>query len=142
MNKITVIGNLTKDPELRTTQAGVSVCSFTIAVNRKKTQNNQNPEADFFNITAWRERGELCAKYLKKGSKACVVGPVSLHTYSRNDGSTGASLEVTADEVEFLSSRNDNQSATRQEETKQEEPKKDAQTGFQKVDMDTDELPF
>ena len=105
MNKLTIIGNLTRKPELRTTSAGVNVCDFTVAVNRrnrnKDAQSNQ-PEADFFRVTAWRERGELCAKWLDKGSKVCVVGPVSVRTYQAADGSTRASLEVTADEVEFL----------------------------------------
>ena len=76
MNKLTIIGNLTKDPELRITTSGVSVCSFTVAVNRKQSaqqrQAGQQPEADFFRVTAWRERGEICAKFLQKGKK---VGP-------------------------------------------------------------------
>lgn len=85
------------------------MCTFTVAVNRKKKEG-QNPEADFFKVTAWRERGETCAKYLAKGKKVAVIGPVSVSTYPRNDGTTGVSLDVTADEVEFLSSRNDNPS--------------------------------
>ena len=106
MNKLTIIGNLTRDPELRTTSGGTNVCDFTVAVNRRKRNDNQGgqPEADFFRVTAWRERGELCAKYLSKGSKVCVIGPVSVRAYTGNDGATRASLEVTADEVEFLSS--------------------------------------
>ena len=104
MNKLTIIGNLTKDPELRTTSSGISVCEFTVAVNRKRTQDGQ-PDADFFRVNAWRERGEVCAKYLTKGKKVCVVGPVSVRTYTGNDGQTRANLEVTADEVEFLSPR-------------------------------------
>ena len=103
MNKLTIIGNLTKDPEFRTTATGLSVCDFTVAVNRKKSQDGQ-PDADFFHVTAWRERGEVCAKYLAKGRKVCVIGPVSVRTYTGNDNVTRASLEVTADEVEFLSS--------------------------------------
>jgi single-strand DNA-binding protein len=85
-----------------------------VAVNRRKTQNNQNPETDFFNITAWRALGENCSKYLTKGSKVCVVGPVSLRAFTRADGTAGASIEVTADDVEFLSTKsgdhNDNPS--------------------------------
>ena len=110
MNKLTIIGNLTRDPELRTTSTGVNVCDFTVAVNRRnrnRDAQNGQPEADFFRVSAWRERGELCAKYLAKGRKGCVIGPVSVRTYQANDGTTRASLEVTADEVEFLSSRND-----------------------------------
>ena len=94
MNKLTIIGNLTRDPELRSTSSGVSVCDFTVAVNRRQRKDAQNsqPEADFFRVSAWRERGELCAKYLAKGRKVCVVGPVSVRTYTGNDGVMRASL--------------------------------------------------
>lgn len=132
MNRLTIIGNLTKDPELRTTTTGVSVCTFTVAVNRPRKQGEEE-QADFFRVTAWRERGELCAKWLIKGRKVCVVGPVSVSTYTGNDGKTYANLEVTAMEVEFLS-------AAGQQQEQQEAPKVDAQSGFAQVE--TDELPF
>jgi single-strand DNA-binding protein len=106
MNKLTIIGNLTKDPELRHTQDGVAVCGFTVAVNRQKTQNNQDPGADFFNINAWRGLGENCARFLEKGKKVAVTGKISLRTWEK-DGKHGASLEVLADDVEFLSPRSD-----------------------------------
>lgn len=109
----------------------MSVCSFTVAVNRRKTNGNQQ-ETDYFNVTAWRERGEICAKYLSKGKKVSVVGPVSVDTWE-SKGKHGASLEVTADEVEFLSPRSEAQPA-------EPEPQVDKQTGFQQVD--TDQLPF
>lgn len=131
MNSLHIIGNLTKDPELRTTSTGLSVCSFTVAVNRKKTKDGQQ-ETDYFNVTAWRERGETCAKYLSKGKKVSVVGPVSVDTWE-SKGKHGASLEVTAEEVEFLSPRSEAKPA-------QPEPQVDQQTGFQQVE--TDELPF
>ena len=104
MNKLTIIGNLVKDPELRSTKDGTNVCGFTVAVNRPKTKGNPDPGADFFNVTAWRERGELCAKYLTKGSKVCVVGKVALRTWE-TEAKHGASLEVNAEEVEFLSGK-------------------------------------
>ncbi len=106
MNSITIIGNLTKAPELRSTTDGTSVCGFTVAVNRPKTKNNQEPGADFFNVNAWRALGENCAKYLEKGRKVAVVGRVSLRTWEK-DGKHGASLEILAENVEFLSSRNE-----------------------------------
>ena len=144
MNKLTIIGNLTRDPELRTTTTGVNVCDFTVAVNRRQRRDAQNgqPEADFFRVSAWRERGELCAKYLAKGRKVCVIGPVSVRTYTGNDGTTRASLEVTADEVEFLSSRNDGDTAGGYTAPAvSEAPSADSQTaGFTAVE--TDELPF
>lgn len=134
MNSLHIIGNLVKDPELRTTATGLSVCSFTVAVNRRKTNGNQ-PEADYFNVTAWRERGEVCAKYLSKGKKVSVVGAVSVRTWESN-GKHGASLEVLADEVEFLSPREQAQEPV-------QEPQIDQQTGFQQVQMeDEDDLPF
>ena len=123
MNKVTIIGNLVKDPELRSTTAGVPVCGFTVAVNRPKTQNNPNPGADYFNVSAWRGKGETCAKYLSKGKKVCVVGSVSLRTWD-NGEKHGASLEVLADDVEFLSAS----------------APVDAETGMQKVDPDG--LPY
>ncbi len=145
MNKLTIIGNLTRDPELRTTSTGVNVCDFTVAVNRRQRKDAQNgqPDADFFRVSAWRERGELCAKYLAKGRKVCVVGPVSVRTYTGNDGVMRASLEVTADEVEFLSSRNDAEAAGGYTAPAAEAPSVPAETpaaGFTAVE--TDELPF
>lgn len=106
MNKLTIIGNLTKDPEKRTTSTGVNVTSFTVAVNRKNKQEGQ-PDADFFRVTAWRGLADICAKYLAKGRKVAVVGSVSLHTYTTSKGEAGASLEVNADDVEFLSPKGD-----------------------------------
>jgi single-strand DNA-binding protein len=134
MNKLTIIGNLTKDPELRTTTNGTSVCSFTVAVNRKRNQQNGQPEADYFNVTAWRELGENCAKYLTKGRKVAVIGPVSVRVWESN-GKHGANMEMTADEVEFLSPR-ESQTQSKQEET----PVVDKQAGFEQVT--TDDLPF
>ena len=150
MNKLTIIGNLTRDPELRTTSTGVNVCDFTVAVNRKQSaeQKAQNvkPPADYFRVTAWRERGELCAKYLQKGKKVAVVGPVSVSTYTGNDGVVRANLEVTADEVEFLSRAGDSAASEAQAQGTPEAAPAPAQTaaaapqGFTAVE--TDELPF
>lgn len=133
MNKITIIGNLTKAPELRSTQAGVNVCGFTVAVNRPKTQNNPEPGADYFNVNAWRQLGENCARFLDKGRKVCVVGRISLRTWEK-DGKHGASLEVLAEDVEFLSPRISD-APTPAEPAPVVEP-----GGFTQVE--TDELPF
>ena len=144
MNKLTIIGNLTKDPELRTTPSGINVCSFTVAVNRR-VKPDEDPQADFFNVTAWRALGENCSKYLAKGRKVCIVGPVSIRTYSRQDGSTGASMDVTADDVEFLSPKgqNDNQQTTQAPRQTQQAPQRvDSQSGMQPVAISEDELPF
>lgn len=103
MNKLTIIGNLTRDPELRTTTSGVNVCSFTVAVNKRNKREGEE-EADFFRVTAWRGLADICAKYLGKGRKVAVVGSVSINQWEKN-GKHGASLEVNADDVEFLSQR-------------------------------------
>ena len=136
---MTIIGNLTRDPELRTTTSGISVCSFTVAVNRKQSaqqrQNGQQPEADFFRVTAWRQLGDICGKFLQKGKKVAVVGSVSVSTFTGNDGATRASLEVTAEDVEMLSPRVSDPPVP-------QEPAVDQQTGYEQVQIETDELPF
>ena len=111
MNKIILIGNLTRDPEMKTTQNGYNVCDFTIAVNNRRygqqqqQQAGQQSDADFFRISVWGKNGENCARYLSKGRKVFVSGALSARTYQANDGTTRVSLEVNADDVEFLSSR-------------------------------------
>ena len=100
MNKLHIIGNLTGDPVSRVTQQGITVCSFSVAVNRRRREGQ--PEADFFRVSAWRQLGENCQKYLAKGRKVAVTGPVSVSTYKAQDGTVKASMEVTADDVEFL----------------------------------------
>lgn len=108
MNKIFLIGNLTADPEMRTTPNGVSVCTMNIAVNRRFSSAREERQTDFFRVTAWRQLGESCGRFLSKGRKVCVVGELSARTYEAKDGTTRFSLEVTADEVEFLSPRENN----------------------------------
>jgi len=106
MNRIFLIGNLTRDPELRSTQSGIPVCSFTVAVNRRRTEDGQ-PDADFFRVTTWRQLAENCNRYLAKGRKAGVTGTLTLQSYVGNDGQQRFNMEVQADEVEFLSPRSD-----------------------------------
>ena len=141
MNKLTIIGNLTRDPELRTTSAGINVCDFTVAVNRRARRDAPagQPDADFFRVSAWRQLGENCAKFLAKGRKVCVVGPVSVRTYQANDGTTRANLEVTAEDVEFLSARNDGEAGAYSAPAAAPAAEPQA-AGFTAVE--TDELPF
>ena len=124
MQQIIIIGNVVRDPELRKTSSGISVCSFTIATNNKE-------KVDYFRCNAWRGLAEVTAKYLKKGSKAAVVGTVTLNTYTANDGQSKSSLEVNAYEVEFLSPR---------DERKQETA--DERAGFVEVTDPDSDLPF
>ena len=141
MNKLTIIGNLTRDPELRTTGSGHNVCSFTVAVNRRKSANGQQ-EADFFHVSAWRQLGDNCNRYLAKGRKVAVVGPVSVSTYQAKDGSTRAQLEITADDVEFLNSQfeGSGQQHSRPTVTSNEPAPTDPGSGF--VEVENEDLPF
>lgn len=129
MNKLSIIGNLVRDPEMNTTSEGKTVCNFTVAVSRRKKIEGQ-PDADFFRVAAWGKLGENCKKYLNKGRKVAVVGPVSCRSYTDKDGNARASLEVFAEETEFLSSGNQNSNPA---------PAADPSGG---TVVDTDELPF
>lgn len=111
MNKVILIGNLTKDPELSTTNSGINYCRFTLAVP-KRFSNQGERDAEFINIVVWRVQADNCHKYLKKGSKACVVGSLQTRSYDAQDGSKRYVTEVVAEEVEFLSTRNNNDNAS------------------------------
>lgn len=131
MNHLTIIGNLTRAPETKTTSTGKSVTSFTVAVNRRKKAEGQ-PEADFFRVAAWGALGDNCQKYLDKGRKVAVVGPVSCRAYTDKNSQPAASMEVFAETVEFLSGRNDSGSSAPAAEPEQ--------GGFTPVEPG--ELPF
>ena len=102
MNKAIMIGNLTRDPESGTTPNGVSYARFTLAV-KKRFHKDGEPDSDFMRVTAWRGLGETCAKYLSKGKKAAVTGTVGVSCYMGNDGEPHAQIDITAEDVEFLS---------------------------------------
>lgn len=106
MNKVILIGNLTRDPDYGETQSGISFCNFSIAVNRPYNDSNGERQTDFFNIKTWRGQADNCAKYLRKGSKVGVVGSLQTRAYEDNDGNKRNVTEIVANEVEFLSSAN------------------------------------
>lgn len=108
INKVILGGRLSADPELKQTQGGTSVCSFSIAVNRKY-QKDGNQEADFINIVAWRTTAEFVCKYFKKGSSICVVGSIQNRSWEDNNGNKRYATEVIADEVVFVDSKSDGQ---------------------------------
>ncbi len=105
MNKVILIGNLTKDPELTTTTSGISVCRFSLAVSRKFTNSEGERETDFINVVVWRNLADNCHKFLRKGSKAAVVGNIQTRSYDAQDGSKRYVTEVVAEEVEFVGAR-------------------------------------
>ena len=105
MNKVILIGRLTKDPELRTIASGNATTSFTIAVNRNFTNQNGEREADFINCVAWRKQAENVAKYCTKGSQVAVDGRIQTRNYDAQDGTKRYVTEVIADNVTFLGGR-------------------------------------
>lgn len=111
INHITIIGNLTRAPESKTLDNGKTVCNFTVAVNRRKKADGTQ-EADFFRVAAWGAMGESCQKYLDKGRKVAVVGSVSCRAFTTKEGQPGASLEVFAENVEFLGGSNSSGAAS------------------------------
>lgn len=106
MNRFFAIGRLTKDPEKRTTQNGTSVCTFTLAVNRRYKNANGEREADFFPVVCWRQVADLSAQYLSKGKQVAIAGEVQMRSYEK-DGQKRYVTKVVADEVQFLSPRGD-----------------------------------
>ncbi len=136
MNKVFLIGRLTRDPELSATPSGVSVCKFGLAVNRNFTNADGEREADFFNITAWRALAENCSKYLTKGKKICVVGNIQVRNYEDRDGNKRTSVDIVAEDVEFLSPKDEDEPKTPQK------PKAKKKTVAELKPVENEDLPF
>ena len=134
MNKVILVGNLTRDPELTETPNGVPVCRFAIAVSRDYASASGNRETDFFNITVWRGRAENCGKYLKKGNKVAVVGSLQTRSYEDKDGIKRNVTDVIASEVEFLTPKNAQSEDDVIDAPKKERPELEA--------IDDNQLPF
>ena len=143
MNKAILIGNLVADPELRKTQSDVSVCTFRIAVQRRFANQQGVREADFFNIVAWRQTAELCAKFLTKGRKVGVIGAIQYRSYDAQDGTKRYITEIVADEVEFLSSPQGGQNQAYPGDVPPPPEPSSSYTGNNGfTQVDDDELPF
>ena len=130
MQSIHFIGRLSRDVDLKTTPNGVQVASFTVAVDRKQKNKDGDKITDFMNVNVWRGLADICSKYLSKGKKCYVRGELQVRTYVAKDGTTKVSLDVQADEVEFLSPKS---------ESREEQPSTDA-NGF--TDVSPDSIPF
>lgn len=143
MNKVFLTGNLTKDPEVRTTPAGASVCTFGLAVNRRFKSKDGSEVTDFFNIVAWRQLADLCGRYLAKGRKIAVVGELQTRNYEAKDGTKRYVTEIVADDIEFLSPRDRDASQQGGDYSRPESApraQQQAPDGF--IDIDDDQLPF
>ena len=109
LNKVMIIGHLGRDPELRYTGSGTPVCSFSVAVSRRRGSRDgeQQDETDWFRVTAWDRLAEICANYLTKGQQVYIEGPVKLNRFTGRDGQEYTNLEVTAYQMQMLGSRRD-----------------------------------
>lgn len=128
MNKVFLIGNLTKDPELTETSAGVKVCRFSIAVNRNYAGADGERKTDFFNCVAWRGLGENVVKFTKKGNKIAVGGSIELRNYEDSQGVKRIGVDIVCNDVEFLNSHSSSSEA-------------DANSKLPSFDEDSD-IPF
>lgn len=134
MNKVVLIGNLTKDPEISETSGGVSRCQFSIAVSRDYANADGTRDTDFFNVTVWRGRAEVCGKFLHKGNKVCVVGSLQNRSYEDQNGVKRTFTDVVASEVEFLTPKSQQSDDGETVSVKRERPALEA--------IDDNQLPF
>jgi len=132
MNKIVLIGRLTKDPEVKNTPNGAIVTTFSVAVDRGFKKKDGTTETDFINIVTWRKLAENCGKYLAKGKMAAISGRLQIRSYVDKQGTKKYITEVIADDVQFLSPKNEVQEREPGEETE----------GFKDYEGDSGELPF
>lgn len=135
MNSIDVIGNLVRDPETRTTANGDAVCTFTIASNRRFPVNGEKV-TDYFRVNAWRGLGETCQKWLAKGKKVWVRGELQARQYETKDGEMRMSLDIDANQIEFLSPRGESSAPASDEKPADTPPQNTEQPS------DDDDLPF
>lgn len=140
-NKVMLGGRITADPELKQTQSGIPVCSFSIAVNRKVAKGSEQ-NADFFNVTAWRGTAEFVSKYFKKGSSIFVVGQIQNRSWTDTNGQKRYATDISADEVSFVDGKNDAQGANDGGGAYVPDAYKSADTAnYEEVSGD-DDLPF
>lgn len=151
LNVVAIMGRLVADPELRTTPAGHSVCSFRIACDRSYAQQGQERQADFIDIVAWRQQADFVSKYFQKGSMIAVEGRLQTRNYQDKNGNNRTAVEVVANNISFAGAkRQDSQSApSYEQQTASHVEQAKAQTGFAQgsaddfaVISDNDDLPF
>lgn len=111
LNKVVLAGRLTADPELKQTQSGISVTSFTLAVNRKYAKEQEQQQTDFLSVVAWRQTAEFISRYFKKGSALCITGSIQTRSWQDQQGQKRYATEIIADEAMFVDSKSDNQPA-------------------------------
>lgn len=145
LNRVVLIGRLTRDPELRYTSNGTAVTTFTLAVDRNYTNQQGEREADFLNIVVWRQLAELCANYLKKGRLTAVEGRIQTRSYDNQEGRKVYVTEIVADNVRFLESNRDRQDSVQGgKDFSPSYDRRDYNDPFagETIDISDDDLPF
>jgi len=141
MNKAILMGRLTRDPELRTTSGNVSVCTFTLAIDRRFKTASGEKQADFIPIVAWRQQAEFCAKYFRKGSRMLVVGSIQTRSWDDTEGKRHSTTEVIADEIQFVDAKKSDNGYDAPANT-QPAAQQTASDGFFPAPDDDTALPF
>ena len=134
INRVILVGRITKDPELRTTQSDLPVCSFTIAVNRQFKSKDGENEADFIQCVVWRKQAENLVKYIKKGNMIGVDGRVQTRTYDNSEGARQYVTEIVCDSIQFLE--------TNKQDSQPSNNTQDTMPKVKNIDIDSDDLPF
>ncbi|GAA8615889.1 single-stranded DNA-binding protein [Helicobacter pylori] len=142
INRVILVGRLTKDPEFRTTPSGVEVATFTLAVNRTFTNAQGEREADFINVVVFRKQAKNVNDYLSKGSLAGVDGRVQSRNYENNEGRRVFVTEVVADSVQFLDSKGSNQQKNQSQQQGQAPAGNNPFANDNNANIDDDDLPF
>lgn len=144
MNRVNLIGRPTKDPDLRYTQSGTAVCSFTLAVDRQfKNKETGKKEADFIPVKVWNKAAENVANFVTKGNLIAVCGRIQTGSYEKDDGTRVYTTDVMADEVQFLETKKNNQSneQNNSNESSNQSSQSASDNGFIPIDND-DDIPF
>lgn len=143
-NKVILGGRLTSDPELKTTPNGVSVTSFSLAVNRKYSGKGEEQQTDFINVTAWRGTAEFIAKFFRKGSSLCIVGSIQTRSWTDNNGNKRYATDVVADEAIFVDSKSDSTATATNDAPPSYMPEAYAQPSAPALEPigDDEDLPF
>lgn len=142
LNRVVLVGRLTKDPEYRTTPSDVEVATFTLAVNRTFTNAQGEREADFINVVVFRKQAKNVNDYLSKGSLAGVDGRVQSRNYENNEGRRVFVTEVVADSVQFLDSKGSNQQNSQSQQQRGQAPAGNNPFSNNNIDISNDQLPF
>ncbi len=136
LNRVVLVGRITKDPEVRMTGSNIAVCSFTIAVNRQFADANGTRQADFINCVVWRAQAENLGKFVKKGSLLGIDGKLQTRSYESETG-TKYITEVVCDSIQFLESKNDNSEHVNNANTEES-----YFSSSKKIEISEEDLPF